>query len=124
MIHNPLARCVLRPAVMALVLAALLLTTAPSSGQFGKGPGKLPDFIPAGYDDYQNMLDQLGIKKMRKGRDGRGKDTSDEATANPYKDTLPDLMTFKDGTKVTAAEQWPRRRAEIVEDFEREVYGR
>jgi hypothetical protein len=100
-------------------------TGAPSSAQDVKGgKGKQPDFIPAGYDDYQNMLDQLGIKKMRKGRDSKVKDTSDEATANPYKETMPDLMTFKDGTKVKAADQWPKRRAEIVEDFEREVYGR
>jgi hypothetical protein len=70
------------------------------------------------------MLDQLGIKKMRRGRDARVKDTSDETTANPHKDSLPDLMTFKDGTKVKTAAQWPKRRAEIVEDFEREVYGR
>src|SRR6185295_10780631 len=63
-------------------------------------------------------------KKMRKGRDSKVKDTSDEATANPYKDTLPALLTFKDGAKVTSADQWPKRRAEIVEDFEREVYGR
>jgi enterochelin esterase-like enzyme len=79
---------------------------------------------PAAYDDYQNMLDQLGITKMRRGRDARVKDTSDEATANPFKDTMPNLMTFKDGTKVKTADQWPKRRAEIVEDFEREVYGR
>src|SRR5207248_6413180 len=59
-----------------------------------------------------------------KGRDARAKDTSDEATANPYKETMPDLMTFKDGTRVKSADQWPKRRAEIVEDFEREVYGR
>src|SRR5262249_35960623 len=90
----------------------------------GKGKGKLPDFIPAGYDDYLNMLMQLGITKTRKGRDARVADTSNEATAHPYKDTLPDLMTFKDGTKVTSADQWPKRRAEIVEDFEREVFGR
>src|SRR5262249_37286365 len=38
--------------------------------------------------------------------------------------TMPELMTFKDGTKVKTADQWPKRRAEIVEDFEREVYGR
>jgi hypothetical protein len=38
-----------------------------------------------------------------KGRDAKAKDTSDEATANPYKDTRPDLMTFKDGTKVSCA---------------------
>lgn len=37
---------------------------------------------------------------------------------------MPDLMTFKNGSKVTTANQWPKRRAEIVEDFDREVYGR
>ncbi len=37
---------------------------------------------------------------------------------------MPALMVFKDGTKVKSADQWPKRRAEIVEDFEREVYGR
>ena len=121
MFKNQLVRHVLRLAVMALLLAA----SVPLSGQVkGGDKGKQPDFIPAGYDDYQNMLDQLGIKKMRKGRDARVKDTSDEATANPYKDTMPELMTFKNGTKVTRADQWPKRRAEIVEDFESEVYGR
>jgi putative membrane-bound dehydrogenase-like protein len=85
---------------------------------------KQPDPPSAPYDDYKNMLDQLGIKKMRPGRNGQGRDTSDEATANPYKDSLPDLMTFKDGSKVKTADQWPKRRAEIIELFEREVYGR
>src|SRR5438093_9944990 len=72
------------------------------------------------------MLDQLGVTKTRRGRDGspKVKDTSDEATANPWKDTMPNLMTFKDGTKVKTADDWLKRRAEIVEDFEREVYGR
>src|SRR6516162_3734763 len=108
------------------LLAVLLFASASSSAQDAKksGKGKQPDFIPAGYDDYQNVLDQLGIKKMRKGRDARAKDISDEATANPYQGTMPDLMTFKDGTKVKSADQWPKRRAEIVEAFEREVYGR
>src|SRR5262245_33610424 len=127
MFANRCAWRVLRPAAPALLLAAVTLTPAPSPGQGVKGQGKggqRPDFIPAGYDDYQNMLDRLGIKKVRKGRDARAKDTSDEATANPYKETMPGLMTFKDGTKVKTAEQWPRRRAEIVEDVERELYGR
>ena len=123
MFENQLVRYVLRLAAAALLLAVPLSASVPTFGQ-GKGGGKQPDFIPAGYDDYRNMLDQLGIKKMRAGRDGRGKDTSNEETANPYKDTMPDLMTFKDGTKVTKADQWPKRRAEIVEDFEREIYGR
>jgi hypothetical protein len=125
MLESRLARRLLKLAA-AVLLAAVCFASDSSSGQDFKkgGKGKQPDFIPAGYDDYQNMLDRLGIKKMRRGRDGFGKDTSSEATANPYKDTMPELMTFKDGTKVKTADQWPKRRAEIVEDFEREVYGR
>src|SRR5262245_35393312 len=123
MLQGRFARCVLR-VLVATLLAVGMFASVSSPAQDTKGKGKQPDFIPADYDDYQNMLDRLGIKKMRKGRDGRGKDTSDEATANPWKDTLPDLMTFKDGTQVKSADQWPKRRAEIVEEFEREVYGR
>jgi hypothetical protein len=111
------------PAAVLLAVVLFACTSAPAQDR-GGGKGKQPDFIPAGYDDYQTMLDKLGIKKIRKGRDSKVKDTSDEATANPHKDSLPDLMTFKDGTKVNTADQWPRRREEIVEDFEREVYGR
>ena len=33
-------------------------------------------------------------------------------------------MTFKSGQKVTTAASWRKRRSEILEDFEREVYGR
>src|SRR5579863_6451607 len=122
---NQSARRVGAPAAL-LLFAVVVLMPVPVSGQGFKGAGKakLPDFIPAGYDDYQNMLDQLGITKVRKGRDSKVPDTSSEATASPYKETMPDLMTFKDGAKVTSADQWPKRRAEIVEDFEREVYGR
>ncbi len=71
MLNNPFARCVLRQAPATLLLAAVLLSPAPSSGQGTKGGGKSrPDFIPAGYDDYKNMLDQLGIKKVRPGEVG------------------------------------------------------
>jgi hypothetical protein len=109
-----------------LFFAAVILTSSPASAQPGRGGTQppRPDFIPADYDDYQAMLDKLGIKKIRPGRNSRVPDTSAEATANPYKDSMPDLMTFKDGTKVTSADQWSKRRAEIVEDFEREIYGR
>src|SRR5262245_21434296 len=126
MSESPFARYVPRLAVVALLLAGLLLPSAPSSGQGAKQPGKgkRPDFIPADYDDYQHMLSKLGIKKMRKGRDARVADTSSEKTANRFKDSMPDLMTFKNGDKVKSAKEWPKRRAEIVEEFEREVYGR
>src|SRR5438132_61518 len=78
--------------------------------------------------DHQNMMDQLGIKALRPGPSGNEKDSNhanyDEAQANPYGD-LPDALTLKGGQKVTSAEQWwNQRRAEIVEDFGREVVGR
>ena len=55
----------------------------------------------------------------------RGKQTNyEESKANPYPD-LPDPLTFNDGGTVTnAAMWWDRRRPEIVEDFDREFYGR
>ena len=72
--------------------------------------------------DHQNMMDQLGIKALRRGADPNNQTTFDETTANKY--PLPELMTMKNGKKVTTAGQWKVRRAEIIEDFEREVYGR
>src|SRR5205823_7406037 len=50
-------------------------------------------------------------------------ETYDEATANPFP-TLPDPLMMKNGKKVTTAAMWKARRAEIAEDFDREVYGR
>src|ERR1035437_10285718 len=79
---------------------------------------------PVKFDDHQNMMDQLGIKKLRPGPNPNDQSTFDEATANPHTNSMPDVVTMKHGTKVTRPEQWPARRAEIQEDFEREVYGR
>jgi len=76
------------------------------------------------FDDHQNMMDQLGVKALRRGPDPNNQATFDEATANPYTNSLPDVLRMNDGTRVTRADQWPARRAEIQEDFEREVYGR
>jgi hypothetical protein len=48
----------------------------------------------------------------------------DEAKANPYPN-LPDPLLLKNGKRVTSATMWwDQRRPEIVEDFDREVYGR
>jgi hypothetical protein len=73
------------------------------------------------------MMEQLGIKALRPGPSGNEADANhanyDESKANPFPN-LPDVLTLKSGTKVKTREQWARRRAEIIEDFEREVYGR
>jgi hypothetical protein len=78
--------------------------------------------------DHQNMMDQLGITRLRPGPSGRPNATNsanyDPAKANPFPN-LPDPLTMKDGRKVTTADMWwKERRPEIVEDFEREVIGR
>jgi hypothetical protein len=78
--------------------------------------------------DHQNMMDQLGIKAVRPGPSGNESDPNhanyDESKANPYPN-LPDVLTLKNGQKVTTPDMWwKQRRPEIVEDFDREVYGR
>jgi hypothetical protein len=79
-------------------------------------------------EDHQNMMNQLGIKQLRPGPSGNEKDPNhanyDEALANPFPN-LPDVLTLKNGKKVTKPDDWwKKRRPEIVEDFEREVLGR
>ncbi|HEY7233906.1 MAG TPA: GDSL-type esterase/lipase family protein [Gemmatimonadaceae bacterium] len=78
-------------------------------------------------DDHRNMMEQLGIKSLRPGPSGNEQDPNhanyDESKANPFT-SLPDVLTLKSGQRVTTRALWTKRRAEIVEDFEREVYGR
>jgi hypothetical protein len=78
--------------------------------------------------DHQNMMDQLGIRKLRPGPSGNNNAPDaanyDPAKANPYPD-WPEILTLDNGRKVTTAEGWwKQRRPEIVEAFEREVIGR
>jgi len=78
--------------------------------------------------DHDNMMKQLGIKSLRPGPSGNESAPDhanyDEALANPCPQ-LPDVLTLKNGKKVTTADMWSKlRRPEIVEDFEKEVYGR
>ncbi len=78
--------------------------------------------------DHDNMMKQLGITDLRPGPSGNDADpnhaNTDELLANPCPQ-LPDILTTKSGKKVTTADMWwKQRRSEIVEDVEREVYGR
>ena len=75
------------------------------------------------------MMELLGITSLRPGANGMNPQAPnyanyDESKANPYPN-LPDPLVLKNGQKVTTAEMWwKQRRPEIVEDFDREVYGR
>ncbi len=79
--------------------------------------------------DHQRMMDLLGIKVLRQGASGSNPQAPnaanyDEAKVLPHS-PLPDPLKLKNGKPVTSAKQWwNQRRAEIVEDFDREMYGR
>lgn len=76
------------------------------------------------YDDYAHLLRRLDIRKMRPGADPANPNTFDESQAMRLMHTLPPLMRLGNGDPVDSLEAWSQRRAELVELFEREVYGR
>src|SRR5438477_1526330 len=130
----PLSRST-RATWRVLLMSLLAAVASPSAtGQEAHSPsppasttgGPLPNWTAE--QDHQNMMDQLGIKALRPGPSGNEKAPNhanyDESKANPFPN-LPDVLTLNNGTKVTTtAVWWNKRRPEIVEDFEREVYGR
>ncbi|NLA22697.1 MAG: acetylxylan esterase, partial [Candidatus Marinimicrobia bacterium] len=79
--------------------------------------------------DHQRLMDLLNIKELRPWVNGLDPNAPnlpnyDESKANPYPN-LPDPLVLKDGRRVTTKEMWwKERRPEIIEDFDREIYGR
>jgi peptidoglycan/xylan/chitin deacetylase (PgdA/CDA1 family) len=78
--------------------------------------------------DYKNMLAQLKIDSTRRGPSGNPQAPNaaniDESKASPYT-SLPDPLILKNGKKVTDEKTWwSKRHPEIVEEFDREIYGR
>ncbi|MBN1906654.1 MAG: acetylxylan esterase [Deltaproteobacteria bacterium] len=77
--------------------------------------------------DHALMMKMLGISEIRPGPSGDPKApnaaNSDESKATSYT-TLPDPLLFNDGTKVTTPGEWEKRKKELFELFDREVYGR
>src|ERR1051325_1031748 len=109
-----------------LTAGSLLASALATATLWGQGSVDTQGWTAA--DDHRNMLEQLGIKALRPGPSGNESAPNhanyDEAKANPYPD-LPDVLTMKNGKKVTSKSMWwNQRRPEIVEDFEREVLGR
>ncbi|HNY14342.1 MAG TPA: acetylxylan esterase, partial [Bacteroidales bacterium] len=78
--------------------------------------------------DYKNMLEQTGISSTRPGPSGTpGQPNSantDESKAIRYT-SLPDPLILNNGKKVKNAKTWwNKRRPEIKELWDKEVYGR
>ena len=109
-----------------------LLASSIGNGQAPQPTAQQLEIQRLSIEDRQKMLDLLQIKSLRTGPTSRpepqpgrsGLVNYDESKANPYP-ALPDPMVLKNGKKVTSAKTWwSQRRPEIVEDFDREVYGR
>jgi hypothetical protein len=78
--------------------------------------------------DHQRVMDELGIKELRRGADGDANSPNaanyDESKADVYP-KIPDPLVLNNGKPVTTAKVWwTKRRPEIVELFDREIYGR
>jgi len=117
---------------LGLILLALILGPASHSAypaaQAPAGSMPAPAQLTA-QEDLRRLMDLLHITSLRRGADGRNTQAPnaanyDESKANPYPN-LPEPLVLKNGRKVTSAAMWwNQRRPEIVEDFDREVYGR
>jgi peptidoglycan/xylan/chitin deacetylase (PgdA/CDA1 family) len=79
-------------------------------------------------EDHQRTLALLHITSLRRGPDGDPKSPNaanfDESKVSSTLN-LPDPLLLNDGKPVTTAELWwKERRPQIVEEFDREIYGR
>jgi hypothetical protein len=109
-------------AIVSIILAGLAIA------QDAKPADPAPLQLTA-QQDHKLMMEALKIETLRSGVNGMNAKAAnaanyDESKANPYPN-LPDPLVLKNGEKVTTAQAWwDKRRPEIVEDFDREVYGR
>lgn len=114
----------------AFALVSVLLFAQPPQRQLTpEQQAQLQAQQTATREDHQRMMKLLGIKELRPGANGSNPQAPnyanyDEAKVMSYP-PLPDPLVLKNGQKVTSAKMWwNQRRAEIVEDFDREMYGR
>src|SRR5205823_8000296 len=112
------------------ILAAALVSSiaVPAAAQDAKTADRAL-LQSATQQDHKKMMERLKIESLRPGANGSNRNAPnaanyDESKANPYPN-LPDPLVLKNGKKVTTAQMWwKQRRPEIVEDFDREIYGR
>jgi hypothetical protein len=113
--------------VVVLVLWLQLVLSGDGAGRQHKG-GAPPAVHLTAEQDHQRLIELLHITSLRRGADGDPKSPNaanyDEAKANPYT-KLPDALRLENGKEVKTAEAWwEKRRPEIVEEFDQEIYGR
>jgi hypothetical protein len=112
--------------IVAMIQIGVIADDTPKKAGDDKYP---PPVQLTTQQDHRRMLDLLQIKELRPGANGRDPKAPNAANYDESKvgtlSKLPDPLTTKNGQKVTSAEMWwKQRRPEIIEDFDREVYGR
>jgi hypothetical protein len=106
----------------AVVFCCLLLAAATFAAD-------APPVEMTAEQDHRLMMERLGIGALRPGADGRDPAAPnyanyDEAKANPHP-VLPDPLQLANGKPVKSAQDWwKKRRPELVELYDREIYGR
>lgn len=119
----------MKPLFFFLLTITFVTTSDAQFGRMSAADSLRRDSInKATQRDYNQMLSQVGITATRPGPSGNPQAANaanaDEAKASPYT-SLPDPLTLNNGKKVTNAKTWwNKRRAEIIEEFDREIYGR
>ena len=113
--------------VPAFFLGAQTPPPAPPAARPSPTPEQLA-IQAASEKDHQRVMDELGIKELRHGADSDPKSpyagNYDETKADVYP-KIPDPLILNNGKPVTTAKVWwSQRRPEIVELFDREIYGR
>jgi hypothetical protein len=112
-----------------IVLAFLLQPVNSGAGaSHQQANGTAPTGHLTAEQDHQRIMDSLHITSLRRGADGAPKSPNaanyedEKAKPDPK---LPDPLTLNNGKKVTTVKVWwDVRRPEIVEYFDREIYGR
>ncbi|MDX1543611.1 MAG: acetylxylan esterase [Christiangramia sp.] len=105
----------------------LILIFAVSEQSVGQFSQKERDSIyQLSVQDHNLMMDKLNIEKLRSGPSGNPSDPNAANTNESLVEKnleLPDPLIFNNGVEVTNEEEWLRRRNEILDDFNQEVYG-
>jgi len=111
------------------LLLVSVFIIANAFAQFGLSQAARDSINKLTQQDYKKMLALLKIDSIRQGANGNDPKAAnavnyDEAKANPFPN-LPAPLILKNGKRVTSSKiWWDQRRPEIVEDFDREIYGR
>ena len=113
------------------VTAVFVLAAVRGEAQFRMSPAdslRMDSLNKATQQDYRQTLQMLGIASTRPGPSGNPQApnaaNADESKASPYT-TLPEVLVLENGKKVADGKTWWNlRRPQIVEAFDREVYGR